>query len=73
MSNPIYGYDFRYNADDLTPEDIKGMLNGVAKRYVFQLEEGDTGYRHYQGRLSLIKKRRKNQVLKLFVTPPNYL
>ena len=73
MSNPIHGYDFRYNADDLTPEDIKGMLNGVAKRYVFQLEEGDTGYRHYQGRLSLIKKRRKNQVLKLFVTPPNYL
>jgi len=28
---------------------------------------------HYQGRLSLIKKRRKNEVLKLFVTPPNYL
>lgn len=73
MSNPVHGYDFRWNADDLTPDDIKGYLNGVAKHYVFQKERGDSGYLHYQGRLSLIKKRRKNQVLKLFVTPPNYL
>ena len=72
MSNPVCGYDVRWNADELTPDDIKGMFEGVAKHYVFQLEEGDSGYRHYQGRISLIKKRRKNQVLKLFVTPPNY-
>lgn len=72
MSNPVFGYDVRWNADELTPDDIKGMFEGVAKHYVFQLEEGDSGYRHYQGRISLIKKRRKNQVLKLFVTPPNY-
>lgn len=73
MSNPITGYDFRYNADDYSPDDIKGFLKGIAKSFVFQLEQGDTGYRHYQGRLRLIKKRRKNQALKLFVTPPNYL
>ena len=69
---PCAVYDFRWNADDLTPEIIKGYLEGVAKRYVFQLEEGDTGYLHYQGRLSLIKKRRKNEALRLFVAPPNY-
>jgi len=34
-------YDFRWNADDLTPDIIKGYLKGVAKRYVFQLEKGD--------------------------------
>lgn len=72
MSNPITGYDFRYNADDYTPEDIKGFLNGIAKSYTFQKEKGDTGYIHYQGRLRLIKKRRRPQALKLFVSPPNY-
>lgn len=70
-------WDFRYNADSF--EDYKEVietLKGVAKHYVFQLEEGDTGYRHYQGRLSLIKKRRyseKHLILNLFKgKPPNY-
>ncbi len=72
MSNPITGYDFRYNADDYTPQDIKGFLKGVAKSYVFQKEKGDSGYLHYQGRLRLIKKRRRTKALSLFVTPPNY-
>lgn len=72
MSNPITGYDFRYNADDYTPADIKGFLNGIVKSFTFQKEVGDTGYVHYQGRLRLIKKRRRNKALSLFVTPPNY-
>lgn len=71
--NPVASYDVRWNADKLTKDDIITMLNGVAKKYVFQLEEGDSGYKHYQGRISLIKKRRKNQALGLFVTPPNYM
>lgn len=70
---PVYGYDFRYNGDLLTPDEIKGFLKGIAKSWCFQLEKGDSGYIHYQGRLSLIKKRRKNELLKLFVSPPNYL
>lgn len=73
MSNPITGYDFRYNADDYTPEDIKGFLKGIAKSFVFQKEKGDSGYLHYQGRLRLQKKRRRTQALALFKTPPNYL
>lgn len=72
MSNPITGYDFRYNADDYTPEEIKGFLKGIAKCFVFQKEEGDTGYKHYQGRLRLIKKRRKMKALSLFSVKPNY-
>lgn len=70
--NAVSNYDFRYNEGDFKHTDIIGFLRGIAKTYVFQLEEGDTGYRHYQGRLSLIKKRRKHEALKLFTTPPNY-
>jgi hypothetical protein len=71
-------WDFRYNADTFeTHEEVIETLKGVAKKYVFQLEQGDNGYRHYQGRLSLIKKRRKAEkhlLLKLFKDkPPNYL
>ncbi len=72
----VYCYDFRYNGECLYTEIINN-LKGIAKSYVFQKEEGDTGYIHYQGRMSLIKKRRKHEVLKLFagkqVNPPNYL
>lgn len=70
---PVYGYDFRYNGDVFSSNEIKGFLKGIAKSWCYQLEKGDSGYIHYQGRLSLIKKRRKNELLKLFVSPPNYL
>lgn len=70
--NPCALYDFRYNAEGTTPEDIKKHLTGIAKMYVFQLEQGDSGYLHYQGRMSLIKKRRKMEALKLFEVPPLY-
>lgn len=74
---PLCVWDFRYNADVFSGEtELRELLKGIAKKYVFQLEEGDSGYRHYQGRLSLIKKRRyseKHLVLKLFKDkPPNY-
>ena len=75
MSSPVAGYDVRWNADGLTPEKIKRSLEGVAKKFVFQLEVGDNGYKHYQGRISLIKKRRKCEILnKNLLSPmPNYL
>ncbi len=64
-------YDFRWNAD-VDHEVILGRLKGIAKRFVFQLERGDSGYMHYQGRMSLIKKRRKHELLRLFESPPQY-
>lgn len=69
-------YDFRWSSKDLSYTDVVNQLRGVAKKFTFQLEEGDSGYKHYQGRLSLIKKRRWSQkhiILALFTTPPNYL
>jgi len=71
-------WDFRYNADTFKDHtELIETLDGVVKKYVFQLEVSDSGYRHYQGRISLIKKRRigeKHILLKLFKEkPPNYL
>lgn len=66
MSNPCSVYDFRYSQNKLTELDIKSFLSGIAKKFVFQLEKGDSGYLHYQGRMSLIKKRRKFEALALF-------
>jgi len=73
IQNCVCGYDVRWNADELTPEDIKDSLNGIVKKFVFQKEKGDSGYIHYQGRISLVKKRRKNALLNLFGDlKPNY-
>lgn len=68
-------YDFRYSASQFSsPDELRALLNGKTKKYVFQLEKGEeTGYLHYQGRLSLIKKARKHPALKLFGdNPPQY-
>jgi len=69
-------YDFRISAGGLDSIVIINQLKKIAKRYVFQLEKGDTtGYLHYQGRMSLIKKHRKTELLKMFdlMPVPNYL
>ena len=72
MINACVVYDFRYNAEGVTSDDIKKYLSGIAKKYCFQLEQGDSGYMHFQGRMSLIKKRRKFEALPLFSVPPLY-
>lgn len=69
---PCCVYDFRWNGEEVAYNLILNRLKGVAKKFVFQKEQGDTGYIHYQGRLSLFKKRRKHEALKLFKDPPNY-
>ncbi len=58
-------WEYRINAEGVTPEQVIASLEGVAKKYVFQLEKGDeNGYLHYQGRISLIKKRRYAEKVK---------
>lgn len=59
--NPCAMWDFRMTKGELSHTDIISSLDGIAKTYVFQLEESDTGYVHFQGRMSLIKKRRKGE------------
>jgi len=68
--NAVAVYDFTLKAtqDDYSSQGsaIKDALSGLAKKYAFQLETGDSGYVHWQGRISLIKKRRMAEAIKLF-------
>lgn len=77
MSTPCVVYDFRANQNLYEREVLIHFLKKNCKKWTFQLEQGDTGYVHYQGRFSLIKKRRKNELMKLMKDQefevPNYL
>lgn len=76
MANACAMWDFRMNAEGIDSTVIIKQLKLIAKRYVFQLEQGETtGYLHFQGRCSLIKKHRKTELMKLFniIPVPNYL
>lgn len=69
-------WDFRCNGEGLAHTEIIKQLKKICKRFTFQLEKGDTtNYIHYQGRISLIKKHRKNELMKMFIDipVPNYL
>ena len=59
-------YDCRWTADGISPHDLIMTLKPIAKKFTFQLEKGDTGYLHYQGRISLFKKRFRMDALELF-------
>lgn len=77
MSSPCAVYDFRMNSEGLSQDKLRSALKQLAKHFIFQEEKGhETGYLHYQGRLSLIKKARKHEALKLFeslgVPAPNF-
>lgn len=49
---------------EFPPEKVKCFLVKNCKKWCFQLERGEkTGYRHYQGRASLMVKRRLNQII----------
>lgn len=68
--NQIAMYDFTIKAENLSVADIKKTLKGYAKKWVFQLERGDSGYEHYQGRFSLIKKRRQCELVGILAETP---
>lgn len=64
MTNPVFTYDFTISAEKLTDRlSIIKTLNEWAKKWVFQREKSESGYDHWQGRLSLIKKRRLNEIV----------
>jgi len=76
VANACAMWDFRISAEGLDRELLVAGLKSMAKRYCFQLEKGEqTGYLHFQGRMSLIKKHRKSELMKMFVKVPvpNYL
>lgn len=67
-----YIFDFTLGAEGLSPDDIHHHLDPLCKKWIFQLERGEQatelhpeGYVHYQGRFSLIKKKREVAIAKL--------
>lgn len=68
-------YDFRCNSEYFDGyDDLHSFLETKCKKWVFQLEKGDkTGYLHYQGRLSLIKKTTSSNALKILENKFNFL
>lgn len=63
--NPIARFEFRHTASKITRDDVIAWLKLYTKQWCFQLERGDSGYEHYQGQFSLIKKRRSDTILKI--------
>lgn len=69
-------YEIRFSkSDGVNFMTIGKQLAKLCKKFKFQEEMGDTGYEHFGGRVSLIKQRRKTELLKLFkdIPPPQYL
>lgn len=64
-THAIAVFDFTLAEDEWTHISVKTGLKGFVKKFIFQLEESDSGYRHFQGRISLIKKRRLQEIAKL--------
>lgn len=61
-SHPVANYEFRCNASDNNVDDLKTTCRKLGKKWVFQLEKSDSGYEHFQGSISLIKKRRVGEL-----------
>lgn len=71
-------WDFRMNEDSVEKSNLITNLDQIAKQWVFQLEAGEeTGYRHWQGRMTLFKVKRKPELMELMrkidMEVPNYL
>lgn len=65
-TNAVCVYDFTLNENAITFDDLKTILKTNCKKWCFQVEEGATGYIHYQGRFSLKVKKRLSTCKKLF-------
>lgn len=62
--NPVYRWCWTVKSSLIKQEDLHLALVPRCQNFRYQLEVGDaTGYEHYQGQMSLLKKQRMKQVL----------
>jgi len=70
-------WDFRANEDYYEREALQAFLHKIGKKFAYQLEMSESGYRHWQGRVSLWKVKRKNELMNMMkgmdMPIPNYL
>ena len=67
-------WDLRFSqTEEVNHRYLIDRFSKIAKKWVFQLEKGEeTGYIHYQCRISLTKKTTKQPLLTMFEHPPQY-
>lgn len=67
MTNAVCGWDFTIGSKHISLDELKKILTNNCKKWSFQLEIGEeTGYEHYQGRVSLKVKKRLGQIKDAF-------
>lgn len=72
--NQVYCFDFTLSREAATVEQLSTKLKNLCKKWVFQLERGDqTGYEHYQGRISLKTKKRLHTLKNELALPSIHL
>ena len=64
-TGPVAVWDWTLPQGDRTNDEVQEVVEHLFKKYAYQLERGDSGYIHYQGRGSLHKKRRLDEAKKL--------
>lgn len=57
-NKPLYLWDITIKADESSVNDLKEIFKEYTKKWVFQLEKAESGYLHYQCRISLKDKMR---------------
>lgn len=62
IENAVYRWFFTLREDKNDLCQLWQMLKEISKKFNFQLEEGEGGYRHYQGCFSLKERLRRNGV-----------
>lgn len=70
MTSQCASWDFTLSCENenyANEEELITHLKEWCKKWVFQKEEGDSGYIHWQGRVSLIKKRTRAGLVKKFI------
>lgn len=63
--NSLWKFDFTLKAEGIGYESVIKSLNIYCKKWVFQLEKAPSGYIHFQGRVSLKKKMRLQELIKM--------
>lgn len=64
MSTPVKCWDVTVSADTTSKDQVHKFMRKETSNYCFQLEQGNSGYRHYQGRFIFKRKVRLTTLIK---------
>lgn len=68
QASPVCVWDFtlKLTNEEENAQHILNMVHNHCKKWSYQIEQGETGYVHWQGRVSFKEKLRKEQILRLW-------